>query len=95
MNSSRADRRNDILAHPEVRHVRGVPVRSPGPARRSQFPRLALQPRLRRGGRYIHEQSVMEGEDNAPGEVILERSDDRSLRGNSVVYGSGDLHCSP
>ncbi len=46
------------------------------------------------GGRYIREQSVEEGTDNMPGAVLYERSGDRVLRRNSVLFGPGDLYCS-
>ncbi len=45
------------------------------------------------GGSYIREQSVMEGEGNMPGAVLYERSGDRVLRRNSVIFGPGDLYC--
>ncbi len=46
------------------------------------------------GGSYIREQTVMEGGDNMPGAVLYERSGDRVLRRNSVIFGPGDLYCS-
>ena len=46
------------------------------------------------GGRYISEQTVMEGMDNMPGAVVYERSDDQVFRKNSAVFGPGDLYCS-
>ena len=46
------------------------------------------------GGPYIREQSVEEGEDNMPGAVLYERSGDRVLRKNNVLFGPGDLYCS-
>ena len=46
------------------------------------------------GGRYISEQTVMEGMDNMPGAVVYERSGDQVLRKNSAVFGPGDLYCS-
>ena len=46
------------------------------------------------GGRYIREQSAMEGKDNMPGAVVYERSDERVLRRNSAIFGPGDLYCS-
>ena len=45
------------------------------------------------GGRYISEQTVMEGMDNMPGAVVYERSGDQVLRKNSAVFGPGDLYC--
>ncbi len=45
------------------------------------------------GGKYIAEQSVMEGHGNMPGAVVYELSEDRILRSNSVVFGPGDLYC--
>ena len=46
------------------------------------------------GGRYISEQTVMEGMDNMPGAVVYERSGDQVFRKNSAVFGPGDLYCS-
>ena len=46
------------------------------------------------GGSYIREQTVMEGGNNMPGAVLYERSGDRVLRRNSVIFGPGDLYCS-
>lgn len=46
------------------------------------------------GGSYIREQTVMDGGNNMPGAVLYERSGDRVLRRNSVVFGPGDLYCS-
>lgn len=43
------------------------------------------------GGSYIREQTVMEGEDNAPGAVVYERSGDKVYRKNSTVFGPGDM----
>ena len=45
------------------------------------------------GGSYIREQTVLEGGNNMPGAVLYERSGDRVLRRNSVVFGPGDLCC--
>ena len=46
------------------------------------------------GGRYIREQTVMDGADNMPGAVVYERSGDRISRRSSAVFGPGDLYCS-
>lgn len=46
------------------------------------------------GGNYIHEQSVMEGSDNAPGAVVYTRSGDKIRRKNSASFGPGDIYCS-
>ena len=46
------------------------------------------------GGRYIREQTVMEGNDNMPGAVLYERSGDQVFRKNAVIFGPGDLYCS-
>ncbi len=46
------------------------------------------------GGRYIREESVVEGGENMPGAVLYERSGAAVLRRNSVVFGPGDLFCS-
>jgi len=46
------------------------------------------------GGNYIHEQSVMEGSDNAPGAVVYTRSGDEIRRKNSGIFGPGDIYCS-
>lgn len=46
------------------------------------------------GGSYMHEQTVLDGEDNTPGAVVYERQGDRILRKNSAVFGPGDLYCS-
>jgi predicted dithiol-disulfide oxidoreductase (DUF899 family) len=45
------------------------------------------------GGDYIHEQTVVEGEDNMPGAVVYERKGDVIFRKNSCVFGPGDLYC--
>lgn len=46
------------------------------------------------GGKYIQEQTVMEGESNMPGAVVYEREGDRIIRKNGSVFGPGDLYCS-
>ena len=46
------------------------------------------------GGKYISEQTVMDGEDNMPGAVVYTRSDDRVFRKNRAIFGPGDLYCS-
>lgn len=46
------------------------------------------------GGRYIREQTVMDGVDNMPGAVIYERSGDEIFRRSHAVFGPGDLYCS-
>ena len=46
------------------------------------------------GGDYIREQTVMSGEDNAPGAVLHEKRDGRLFRKNAVVFGPGDRFCS-
>ena len=45
------------------------------------------------GGDYIREQTVMSGEDNAPGAVVFEKKDGKVLRKNAVVFGPGDRFC--
>jgi predicted dithiol-disulfide oxidoreductase (DUF899 family) len=46
------------------------------------------------GGKYIQEQTVMEGAANEPGAVVYERRGDRIFRKNSCTFGPGDLYCS-
>ena len=46
------------------------------------------------GEAYIREQTVMSGEDNAPGAVLYERRDGKLYRKNAVVFGPGDRFCS-
>jgi predicted dithiol-disulfide oxidoreductase (DUF899 family) len=46
------------------------------------------------GGRYIQEQTVMDGEHNTPGAVVYERDGSRIMRKNASVFGPGDLYCS-
>ena len=46
------------------------------------------------GGNYIQEQSVMEGQNNMPGAVVYERSEDKITRKNVCLFGPGDLYCS-
>ena len=46
------------------------------------------------GGAYIHEQTVMPGEDNMPGAVLYERKDGKLHRRNAAVFGPNDLFCS-
>ena len=45
------------------------------------------------GGAYVREQTVMSGEDNAPGAVVYEMADGKVLRKNRVVFGPGDRFC--
>ena len=46
------------------------------------------------GGEYIREQSVAEGEDNAPGLVCYQRKGDQICKLNATNFGPGDLFCS-
>lgn len=46
------------------------------------------------GGAYIHDESVMPGDDNMPGAVVYEKRDGALARKNAVVFGPGDLFCS-
>ena len=46
------------------------------------------------GGDYLREQTVMSGEDNAPGAVLYEMRDGKLFRKNGVVFGPGDRFCS-
>ena len=46
------------------------------------------------GGKYISEQTVMEGVDNMPGVVLYQRDGDQILRKNASVFGPGDMYCS-
>lgn len=46
------------------------------------------------GGKYIQEQTVMDGQENMPGAVVYEREGDRIRRKNAAVFGPGDLYCS-
>ena len=46
------------------------------------------------GGKYIHEQSVEEGESNCPGIVFYERNGDSIFRKNSSSFGPRDQFCS-
>ena len=46
------------------------------------------------GGAYSREQTVMSGEDNAPGAVLYEKRDGKLYRKNAVVFGPGDRFCS-
>lgn len=46
------------------------------------------------GGKYISEQTVMDGSENTPGAVVYERDDDTITRRNSCVFGPGDVYCS-
>lgn len=43
---------------------------------------------------YLEEQSVGQAGSNYPGAVIYHRRGDRILRGNTCVFGPGDLYCS-
>ena len=91
-----ADGFNGVLAHLES--VMSVVLLSRDPPRlqrdfansRNWSFRLASHG----GGAYIREQTVLDGGDNMPGAVLYERSGDRVLRRNSVVFGPGDLYCS-
>ena len=47
-----------------------------------------------RGGAYIREQTVVDGQDNYPGAVVYKRQRDRILRYNACIFGPGDLYCS-
>jgi len=44
------------------------------------------------GGKYIEEQTVMEGSANMPGAVVYERVGDKVMRRLSSVFGPGDLY---
>lgn len=44
------------------------------------------------GGKYITEQTVMEGSSNMPGAVVYERDGDTIMRRSSSVFGPGDLY---
>ncbi len=44
------------------------------------------------GGKYITEQTVMEGSTNMPGAVVYERNGDKIMRRSSSVFGPGDLY---
>jgi predicted dithiol-disulfide oxidoreductase (DUF899 family) len=46
------------------------------------------------GGQYIREQSVISGEENAPGMVCYERQGDQIYKKSSAIFGPGDLYCS-
>ena len=46
------------------------------------------------GGKYIREQTVMDGVENMPGAVVYERDGNKITRKNSCVFGPGDLYCS-
>jgi len=46
------------------------------------------------GGTYIQEQTVTEGQTNAPGAVVYERVGDEIFRKNSSEFGPGDIYCS-
>ena len=46
------------------------------------------------GGKYLQEQTVIDGEDNMPGAVVYERSGSRITRKNACAFGPGDLYCS-
>ncbi len=46
------------------------------------------------GGKYIQEQTVTEGQGNAPGAVLYERVGDDIYRKNSTEFGPGDIYCS-
>lgn len=44
------------------------------------------------GGKYITEQTAMEGSSNMPGAVVYERSGDKIMRRGASVFGPGDLY---
>lgn len=44
------------------------------------------------GGKYIVEQSVIDGEKNMPGAVVYERKNDALLRRGKTAFGPGDLY---
>jgi len=44
------------------------------------------------GGKYIEEQTVMDGSTNMPGAVVYERDGDKIMRRLSSVFGPGDLY---
>jgi len=44
------------------------------------------------GGKYITEQTVMEGSGNMPGAVVYERDGEKIMRRSSSVFGPGDLY---
>ncbi len=46
------------------------------------------------GGKYIRDQTVMEGTENMPGPVVYERDGDKITRKNTCVFGPGDIYCS-
>jgi len=46
------------------------------------------------GGKYIREQTLMEGTENMPGAVVYERDGDKITRKNTCVFGPGDIYCS-
>ena len=91
-----ADGFNGVLAHLES--VMSVVLLSRDPPRLQRDFANSRNWRFRLashgGGSYIREQTVMEGGDNMPGAVLYERSEDRVLRRNSVIFGPGDLYCS-
>lgn len=44
------------------------------------------------GGKYIEEQTVMDGSTNMPGAVVYERDGEKIMRRSSSVFGPGDLY---
>ena len=46
------------------------------------------------GGKYLQEQTVIDGEDNMPGAVVYESSGSRITSKNACAFGPGDLYCS-
>ncbi|MCH8944863.1 MAG: DUF899 family protein [Proteobacteria bacterium] len=46
------------------------------------------------GGKYISEQTVLDGAENTPGAVVYERDGDKITRKNSCIFGPGDIYCS-
>ncbi len=45
------------------------------------------------GGKYISEQTVMEGQANMPGAVLYERLEKQVFRRHGAIFGPGDLYC--
>ena len=46
------------------------------------------------GGDYIREQTTCPGQENMPGAVLYQRTDEGTLRKNAVVFGPGNRFCS-
>ena len=91
-----ADGFNGLLAHLETAMAVVLLSRDPPQLQRDFASSRNWRFRLAShgGGRYISEQTVMEGMDNMPGAVVYGRSDDQVFRKNSAVFGPGDLYCS-